>query len=340
MKLKRNLSLLIIAFFISTVTYGQSKEDAKTLTDQSSTLNKQGKYAEAVQKGQEAIKVDPDNIEGLYQLSLGLINLEKGKEAIPYLERIIKLNPNLPAAYDALGNTYYQNNQKEKALEYFLKGVKVDPNFQRFHYSLAIIYYNQNKYAEAEASAIQALKLNHKHANSQMVYALAAGRQNKLGNSLLGWCSFLFVEAQTTRSLGAMGYVKSIIASVITGKTDKNITATAKENNLNGASLMMSRLVIGATTGKKKLSPVDSLTLQLTAIFQAAQTIIDDKDQPFASQYLAGYFGTLGKTTNMPAFVRYISMSMYPEENKKWFAEHGKEFAALDIWERFTHRDF
>ncbi|QHS55152.1 tetratricopeptide repeat protein [Mucilaginibacter sp. 14171R-50] len=339
MKLKYRLSL-IIALFISTIAYGQNKTDATTLVKQGIALHNEGKYTEAIQKYQEAIKIDPDNRQGLYQLAYTLFTSGKGKEAVPYLEKVIRLDPDSPGAYDMLGSIYDDDNQTEKALDYYMKGIKVAPNYQRLYYNLAIMQYRQGKYPEAEASIINAIKLDPRHASSQRVYALVAKQQNKLGNSLLSWCSFLLIEPQTKRSAEAMAYIKAIINYAIKRNTDKNITVTLNQNNTNPVGLMMPLAVINATAGKTNLSPVDSLTLQLSSLFQVAPSIISDKDQPFASKFLAGYFEALGKSGNMPAFVRFLSISAYPDENKKWITEHDKEFTALSNWATSTKREF
>jgi tetratricopeptide (TPR) repeat protein len=340
MKTLHTLSLLITALFFSSITYGQNKEDAKNLVTQGVALHDAGKYAEAIQKYQDAIKIDPENSTAFYELSYTLFSSGKGKEALPYLEKVIKLDPGAGGAYDMLGSVYDDDKQPEKAIDYFLKGIKDDPNYQRLYYNIAITYYRQGKYADAEANAINAIKLQPKHASSHRIYAMITNKQNKLGCSLLGWCSFLLVEPQTKRSVEAMAYVKAIINNGIKKNAEKSVTITMQENNMNPANLMMPMAVINATSGKTNLSSVDSLTLQLTSLFEVAHTITGDKDQPFIAKYFSDYFVALGKSGNMPAFARYMSLSVYTDENKKWFKDHDKELSALDTWVSSTKREF
>lgn len=334
------LSLIIITICFSSITYGQSKEDAKNLVKQGVALHDEGKYAEAIQKYQDAIKIDPENSTAFYELSYTLFSTGKGKDALPYLEKVIKLDPGSGGAYDMLGSVYDDDKQPEKAIDYFLRGIKADPNYQRLYYNIAITYYRQGKYTDAETNAINAIKLQPKHASSHRIYAMITNKQNKLGCSLLGWCSFLLAEAQTKRSVEAMKYINAIINNGIKKNAEKSVTITMQENNMNPANLMMPMAVINATSGKTNLSSIDSLTLQLTSLFEVAHTITGDKDQPFVAKYFSDYFAALGKSGNMPAFVRYITLGIYADENKKWFKEHDKELSALDTWVTSTKREF
>jgi tetratricopeptide (TPR) repeat protein len=334
------LSLFIITLCFSSIAFGQSKEDAKKLVKQGITLHDEGKYVEAIQKYQEAIKIDPENSLAFYEMSYTLFTSGRGKEALPYLEKVLKLDPNSGGAYDMLGSIYDDDNQVERAMDYYMKGIKADPEYQRLHFNVAITYYKLGKYAEAEASATNAIKLDPKHASSQRIYAMATNKQNKLGCSLLAWCSFLLIEPQTKRSTEAMAYVKAIVNKGIKVTGEKSVTLTIDEKDLNSPNFSMSTAVLAATLDKKGLSSVDSLTFQLTSLFAVAHSITGDKDQPFVSKYFSDYFAALGKSGNMPTFVRFMSISAYTDENKKWFAEHDKELRALDNWVTSTKREF
>jgi tetratricopeptide (TPR) repeat protein len=96
--------------------FAQNNEDAGSLIKEGVQLNNAGKYAEAIDKYNQALKIDPENVYADYELAFSLFALNKGKEAIPYLEKVIKANSSLNAgAYDLLGNIYDKDNQTEKA---------------------------------------------------------------------------------------------------------------------------------------------------------------------------------------------------------------------------------
>ncbi|MES2267909.1 MAG: tetratricopeptide repeat protein [Bacteroidota bacterium] len=340
MKTLRLIFLLVITLTCSKLALGQAKETADALVKQGVALHDEGKYREAIDKYKDALKLAPDNGLALYELGYTLFSSGKGNDAIPYLEKALQINPDAGGAYDLLGSIYDDDKQPDKAIEYYLKGIKEDPDYQRLYYNLSLTYYRQRKYAEAEANAIKAITLDPKHPSSQRMYALATYSQNKLGRSLLAWCSFLLIEPQTKRSLEAMTFVKTIINSGIKVTGEKSVTLTINEKDLNTPNLLMPTAVLAATSDKSNLGTVDSLTLQLKSLFEITHEITGDKGQPFVSAFFSDYFSALGKSGNMPAFARLMTISIYPDENKKWFTEHDNELTALDKWITSTKRTF
>lgn len=319
----------------------QTTSDANALIKEGVTLHDAGKYDEAIAKYKAALKIDPENMSANYELSFTLFSSNQGKEAIPYLEKVIASQDGLKAqACDLLGSIYDDDKQPGKALEYYKKGIEADPNYQRLHFNMAITYYGQKQYAESELSAINAIKLDPKHASSHRIFAMAANRQNQLGRSLLGWCNFLLIEPQTKRSAEAMAYVKAIVNNGVKKTGEKSITISINEKDLSGSNLLMPMTVATATDNQNNLTAPDSLSLQLTALFKIAHTITGDKDQPFVSSYYSDFFETLAKSGNMPSFTRYISLSVYNTENTAWFKEHDKELTAFDNWMQATKREF
>ncbi|MEO7211690.1 tetratricopeptide repeat protein [Mucilaginibacter sp.] len=334
-------TLLLLAFVaISVTAYSQDRDKVKELIKQGVALNDEGKYDDAIAKYAEALKIEPGSYNANYETAYTLQAKGKPLDAIPYLEAAIKINPESGDGYNMIGNIYDDNKQPDKALEYYKRGIAAAPDYQRLYYNIAVTYYGQKQYTDAEASAITAIKLDPKHASSQRIFAMATNRQNKLGASLLGWCSFLLIEPQTKRSPEALTYVKAIINNGVKKTGEKSVTITINEKDLSSSNLLMPLTVTNATSDKKNLSATDSLTLQFTALFEIAHVITGDKDNPFVASYYSDFFEKLAKSGNMAAFTRYISLSAYKDENLAWFKEHDKDLAAFDDWLKATKREF
>jgi tetratricopeptide (TPR) repeat protein len=340
MKTYHKLFLILALMLAGANASAQSNDDPKALLKRGIALNDSGKYDEAIAKYNQAIKVDPNYQDAYYETAYTFFSTGKEKEAIPYLEKLISLNSSSAQAYDMLGSIYDDMKQPDKAMEYYKLGIKADPNYQRLHFNLAIAYYRQGKYPESEQSAIEAIKIDPKHASSQRVYAMTTYKQGKRGLSLLAWCSFLMIEPQTKRSPEAFAYIKSILSYGITKKDEKNVNITVSSTG-SPSNMMMPISIIAATENKKGLSAIDSIQLQLTSLFQIARMITDDKkQQTFAVNYYADYFQKLATSGNMPAFTRYISLSINKDENLQWFKAHDKELSGLDKWINATERKF
>jgi Tfp pilus assembly protein PilF len=340
MKTCHKFLLLILLSVFSSVTFAQVKEEAKTLVTEGVALHDAGKYDEAIAKYKEAMKIDPNYSSAYHEISFTLFSSGKGMEAIPYLEKLLKLDPSSGAAYDMLGSIYDDNKQTDKAIEYYKKGLTVAPDYQRLHYNLAITCLREKKYPEAEAYAIEAIKLEPKHASSHRAYAMATFYENKRGVSLLGWSSFLLLEPQTKRSTEAYNYIRYILNYGITKKDEKTVNLNISTTDLNPGNMSLPLAVLSATTDKKGLTAIDSLTLQLQSVYKVSNTFNMDKKDDFYKHYYADYFSKLAETDNMQAFARLLSLTAYRDENLQWFKDNGPKLSALDAWVTATKREF
>jgi len=278
-------------------------------------------------------------------MAFSLFASGKGNAGIPYIEKTIKVNnsPSLTAAsYDLLGSIYDQDHQTQKAIEAYKKGIEANPKYQRLYYNLGIAYFRNKQYAEAEASAIEAIKLDPKHASSQRMYALVAFHQNKRVPALMAFCNFLMLEPQTARSAEAFGNIQHILqGGVLKDNKGNNTIILSPKDNKENSSLNLAISMVNVSAQQKKLTGMDLLEYQLKSIFtitgeqSAAKT---EKD--FFWKFYADYFYQLSQSGNMPAFTRLVSLSANKEANTKWMSDNDKLVKDLDNWIATTPRSF
>ncbi len=87
--IKRLVGLLIIISWHA--AFAQPVDDAHSLVQQAVQFNKDGKYAEAIEKYSAALKIDSNNIYANYGIAYSLLATGKGKEGIPNLEKVIRV---------------------------------------------------------------------------------------------------------------------------------------------------------------------------------------------------------------------------------------------------------
>lgn len=85
----------------------------------------------------EALRLDPGQLEGYYQL--GMIAAENGQtaEAITQLSRVVQNQPDHAAAQRALGSAYMREGQLEKARAALETAEKIEPQYPGVHYQLS-----------------------------------------------------------------------------------------------------------------------------------------------------------------------------------------------------------
>jgi tetratricopeptide (TPR) repeat protein len=333
--------MVIISFY----AIAQDKDAVPDLIRQGVQLNDQGKYSEAIDKYNEALKLDPENAQANYEMGFTLLMSGKGNDGIPYVEKAIKTSTSTQlkaACYDMLGSIYDNGHQTKKAIGAYKAGIAVNPQYQRLYYNLGLTYFRNKQFAEAEQSAIEAIKLDPKHGSSLRMYALVTFHQNKRVNALMGFCSFLLLNPQGPQAAEAFGNIQHILqGGVLKDANGKNtIMLSPKDEKENGAlNLAISMVVLSGQN--KKLTGMDLLEYELKSIFTIAGETSEKKtDKDFYDKFFAGYFYQLAKSDNIPAFTRLVSLSANKDDNTKWMSEHDDQVKALDGWVANTPREF
>ena len=330
--------VVLVLTGIGQMSFAQDTVDAQSLTKEAVQLNKDGKYAAAVDKYTQALKLDPENIYANYGMAFSLLAADRGKEGIPYLQKVINSNSSITIwAYDLLGSIYDKEHDSAKAIEAFKTGLKLDPKYQSIYYNLGLVYFRDRNYAEAEKCAIESMKLDPKHTGSQRVYALVCFHQNKRANALLGLCSFILLEPNTARTTEAFGNIQHILQG---GNLKMPAGTPLPVVDANSIALNNAISKAIADADKKKYpTPADQLTAELTNIFTAVGQLADKQNaDPVFKKYYADYFYQLAQSPNMPAFARMINWEN--PESAKWINEHPQYMNDFYGWVKTTAREF
>src|SRR6202012_3770792 len=100
------------------------------LVKQGMALNDKKDYAGAITKYNQALKADTGYVYADYQLAYSLFLAERGKEGIPYLQKVIKGDEKLSsAAYDLLSLIYFKNHQYNEAEQSAIEAIKLNPKY-------------------------------------------------------------------------------------------------------------------------------------------------------------------------------------------------------------------
>ena len=73
--------------------------------------------------------------------------------------KAVRLNPNLPEAYRALGLSYSGQNELDKAIEAYKEAIRLNPESSRAHESLGFAYFTKGMYNRAIIEYKEAIRL-------------------------------------------------------------------------------------------------------------------------------------------------------------------------------------
>ena len=123
----------------------------------------QNRLGEARIEFETAIALDRNNTMTFRNLGLTLMQMGKPEEAIPYIEKSIRLSPHAPDIannYGALGGCHLLLGHLDEAIELLRKARASNPRFFGTHLSLAGALGLRGDIDEARAEIAEAIKLN------------------------------------------------------------------------------------------------------------------------------------------------------------------------------------
>ncbi|PJJ83487.1 tetratricopeptide repeat protein [Mucilaginibacter auburnensis] len=330
--------LTTLLIFCSVKIFAQS--GAGVLLNEGLELQKASKHTQAIEKFKAALASEPDNAAANYQLAFSLVAEKKGAEAIPFAEKAISTPSTFTApAYSLLGGIYDASGQAQKAVAAYNAGIKLTPADQNMWFNLGLAYFRNKQYVEAEKAAIEAIKLDVKHANSQRLYALVAFHQNKRLNALIGLCSFLLTDPNSNRAEEAYTNIQSILkGGVLKGADTKNLSPPeAKEANTFNTIIANA---INAPSAKR-LQGVALTEYQLKSIFtQAGQAVNKKTGKTFFDTFFVMPFYQLAQAGHTEALAQLINKSADGAAYEKWIGSNPEKKIALDNWIKATRRLF
>ena len=120
-----------------------------------------GEYEKGIAEGERALAIDPGGawINELY--GAGLLMAGRPKEALPQLQKAIRLNPYSPAStFFWLGRAYMQTGWLGEAVSAYRKGLRLAPDYFYGHLGLAAAYVFLGRDKEARVEAAEVLRIN------------------------------------------------------------------------------------------------------------------------------------------------------------------------------------
>lgn len=141
-----------------------------------------GRYQEALQRGDLAIRQNPTDAEARRAYAFPLTYVGRYNDAIGQLEQAISINPNLPAPYFELASLYRRLNEEEMAVGIFDRLIELDPNNAKAYLRKCETYAAVGLFRDAEPFCETALDINPQYADAyRMQGQLRYSRRNYEG---------------------------------------------------------------------------------------------------------------------------------------------------------------
>ena len=117
---------------------------------------------EALENYNKCVEISPNYLKALIQLGVLFLKHKNFNKSLEILERVYKLDKNIPLCLTCLGNIFMEKKEYEKAEEFLIKSIKLDKKSIATNSALADVYFAREKYDEAIQKYLIAIKLGGK----------------------------------------------------------------------------------------------------------------------------------------------------------------------------------
>jgi len=144
-------------------------------------IEKKGLYADMLNS---ELKEDKEEYYILFEIGRELLIKGDKEEAIKYLEKSVKLNPEYSQSLSMLGAIYIIEKRFDEAEKLLKKAVNLDSTDSSIHSNLGVIYSERKEYSKAIRKFERAISLNKKSADAYYNLGLVYMKQGKNGKAV------------------------------------------------------------------------------------------------------------------------------------------------------------
>ena len=143
-------------------------------------LDNLGKYKEAIDNYNIAIKLDPNYYSAYLNKGSALLMLGRNSEAIENFDKAIELKPNNHYSYYNKGVALVNLKRYQEAVDYYNKAIELNSKYFGPYAEKFCPLYNLKRYEEAVEACDKAIELEPNHHNIQKVIDNRIKALNKL----------------------------------------------------------------------------------------------------------------------------------------------------------------
>jgi len=126
------------------------------------------KLEDAVEVFEQALKIDPGNIETLMKLGYARFHLDDHSESLRVYDKILDIDVTNPEAWNLKGLVHYEQKKYAKALDSVEKAVESDPTYGMAWYNKACFQSLLNQVPESLDSLKRSVEIDVKNARKSM----------------------------------------------------------------------------------------------------------------------------------------------------------------------------
>jgi tetratricopeptide (TPR) repeat protein len=345
----KRLLIFFTSLFISSNLFAQYPKEAETLVREGIAYHDKGNYAAAIEKYDQALLRDENNVIALSEKAYSLNSMGKYKEAIECCKLAIENNPDdesLNMIYVNYGNSTDALKKPEEALEIYNMGIEKFPEFNMLYFNKGVTLSSLERYDEAMKSFQTSVKLNPKHASSHNAIGVISNFKKQRIPTVLALGAFLAIEPEGKRALNNSMMIQDILGANVkkTGKktiqisidpgslSDTTEDGKKNENNFTSVDLIVSMFsALDFDKKKKKKSDVELFHDKFRMMCSTFTGELKD-NHGFFWEYYTPYFGEMYNQNLTETFSYIVFASRGDKTVDKWIKTNKNEVVRFYEW--------
>lgn len=337
--------LLVILFPI--LSFSQNKNEAEIKVNEGIALHDEGKYNDALDKYEEALKLDKNNLIAISEKAMTLEALKKYDEAIELCKLAISIysKEDIKTIYITYGNSLDHSKRTKEALKIYDEGIKKYPNYYQLYFNKAITLVNDKQIEKSLELFQKSATLNPNHLGS--LNALAALNRDKRIISILASLRYLSIDNKTSRAKGNLNSVIDLMQKGVTQTDDKSITLAIdpqamedvgkKKKGINNFSTVDMVLSMTAALDFDEKNKNKTQCQKAIDKFESIFAVLKEgqkENKGFYWEFLAPYFIELKDKNLIEPFANIVFLPSQEEDVKKYHQDNANEIQRFYEWDK------
>jgi tetratricopeptide (TPR) repeat protein len=142
--------------------------EAELYANLADTKISRGEYEQAINYLEKSLKLEPNSGMAYASLATALFRKGDSKQAVKYYQESLRFKPDSLEVLNNLGATMSSLGEFDKAQEYYRRSLKINPYNVRIHVNLGNALFRKGNYEAAIESYTQAITINPRHAKAYL----------------------------------------------------------------------------------------------------------------------------------------------------------------------------
>ena len=341
LSMKKIFTIIFLIFIIIFNVAGQSN-NVQTLIQEGVVLHDSAEYKKAIEKFEQALKINPKSTLALYELSLSYLELKDYKNASKYSTQVINSNDkNLSVgAYAVKSEAMAEMNQIDNAIALLKEGLAKNGDSYLLRFNMALNYYKKGNIEKTLEHVNRAIELDKTYSGAFLLNAYAQRDKGLWVRSIYSFQMFLLLEPDSKRSKNTFEeMLQTMLVKPVSEKpversfiqqqmmrnapeitTQYETPPLSTEEGLN-RNFVYSAIKSAMDSLKTENKDTD-IYLAFTEVNKAILTVLEKETGAVKSgsfwTFHYPFFKSILNSNHYETFCRYISVSYFPESLEWW----------------------